>query len=105
MIAMTVGEIAGRVDAVVRQLRGVNCSADVIDGHSTIGGGSAPGSSLPTRLLALTHRSLPPVELEARLRTVSPPIVARIEHDRVLLDLRTVFPEQDQAVIAALRSL
>jgi L-seryl-tRNA(Ser) seleniumtransferase len=105
MIAMTVGEIAGRVDAVVRQLRGVNCSADVIDGHSTIGGGSAPGSSLPTRLLAVTHRSLPPVELEARLRTVSPPIVARIEHDRVLLDLRTVFPEQDEAVIAALRSL
>ena len=72
---------------------------EVIDGHSTIGGGTTPGLTLPTRLLALTHhRRLSADGLEAALRALDPPVIARIEHDRVVLDLRTVFEEEDDAV-------
>jgi L-seryl-tRNA(Ser) seleniumtransferase len=105
MIAASVEEIAARVETLARQLRGMDVSSGVIDGHSTIGGGSAPGSKLPTRLLALTHRSLPADALEARLRASDPPIIARIENDQVLLDLRTVPPEQDAVLIDILRRL
>ncbi len=62
--------------------------ADVIDGQSTIGGGSLPGETLPTKLVALTVSN--PDEFLAQLRRGDPPVVARIENDRVVLDLRTV---------------
>ncbi len=74
--------------------------ADLIAGVSAVGGGSAPGVELQTWLLAIEKRGLAPDALECLLRGLTPPIIARIEHDRVLLDLRTVFPEQDQLVAA-----
>ena len=67
--------------------------ADVVDGFSTIGGGSAPGITLPTRLVAI---ALPATRLESALRAARPPVIARIEDERVLLDLRTVAPEDDE---------
>jgi L-seryl-tRNA(Ser) seleniumtransferase len=60
---------------------------------------------LPTRLIALTHGELSADELCARLRANVPGIIARLEEGRVLLDLRTVFPEQDANLTAALASL
>jgi L-seryl-tRNA(Ser) seleniumtransferase len=60
---------------------------------------------LPTRLLALTCDGLTADELSTRLRASDPPIIARVEDGSVLLDLRTVFPGQDEAVIAALQQL
>jgi len=77
----------------------------VVDGHSTIGGGSAPGSALPTRLVAITHPTLSPDGLEAALRALDPPVVARIEHDCVHLDLRTVAPADDQQLAALVGSV
>jgi L-seryl-tRNA(Ser) seleniumtransferase len=74
----------------------------LIDGDSVIGGGSAPSAVLPTRLLAVTGNGLTANEIATRLRAGDPPIVARVEEGRVLLDLRTVFPEQDEAVVQAL---
>ncbi len=68
----------------------------MIDGHSTIGGGSAPGSALPTRLVAVTHPTLSPDGFEEALRALDPPVIARIEDDRVLIDLRTVAPDDDE---------
>jgi L-seryl-tRNA(Ser) seleniumtransferase len=76
--------------------------AQVIDGESTIGGGSAPGSVIPTRLLAISHPALRAAQLEERLRKQSTPIIARIQDDRVVLDLRTVAPEDDDLVIAGI---
>ena len=73
-----------------------------MDGESLLGGGAAPSSVLPTRLLALTCEGLSADELTARLRGSQPPIIARVEEGRVLLDLRTVFPEQDSAIASAL---
>ena len=78
---------------------------DLCDGESVIGGGAAPSAVLPTRLIALSHANLSADELNARLRASTPPIIARVEDGRVLLDLRTVFPEQDANLATALASL
>ena len=74
----------------------------VIEGESTVGGGSLPGATLPTALLAIDCDA--PDTLTARLRQASPPVVARIADGRVLLDPRTVLPEQDEALLQALQS-
>jgi len=79
----------------------VRVKIEVIEGESVIGGGTAPSAKLPTALLAVTHQTVNADALAARLRAVEPPIVARIEDGRVLLDLRTVFPEQDEAIAQA----
>ncbi len=71
----------------------------IISGESLVGGGSAPTSSLPTFLLAVTADSLSADELAASLRRNDPPIVARVEEGRVLLDLRTVLSPADEAQI------
>ena len=78
---------------------------EIVDGRSTIGGGTTPGLTLPTRLLALRYDRLSSSALEAKLRQLDPPIVARIEQDRVLLDLRTVFEDEDATLIHGLRTV
>jgi L-seryl-tRNA(Ser) seleniumtransferase len=65
-----------------------------------VGGGSLPGETLPTRLLALP--ALPADRLAARLRAGLPPLVARIVDDALCLDPRTVLPEQDDLLLAAI---
>jgi L-seryl-tRNA(Ser) seleniumtransferase len=77
----------------------------VLDGESVIGGGAAPSAVLATRLLSITCQGLSADELSSSLRASDPPIIARVEEGHVLLDLRTVFPEQDEAIISALRSI
>jgi L-seryl-tRNA(Ser) seleniumtransferase len=74
----------------------------IVDGESTVGGGSLPGEMLPTRLLQLPADR--PDELAAGLRLATPAVIARIQDDRVLLDPRSVLPEQDPALLAALRT-
>jgi L-seryl-tRNA(Ser) seleniumtransferase len=78
---------------------------ELLDGESVIGGGAAPSASLPTLLIALTHSNLSADELSGRLRANTPPVIARVEEGRVLLDLRTVFPDQDANLTTALASL
>ena len=74
---------------------------EVIAGESTVGGGSLPGETLPTFLLALDARSAN--RLLARMRWADPPIIARLQEDRVVLDPRTVLPEQEAALLSALK--
>ncbi len=92
MIAMSADAIGRRADALAGRLVQDGLSADVVGGSSAIGGGSAPGADLPTRLVAIRA---PASRLEAALRAQRPPVIARIENDRVVLDLRTVFPDDD----------
>ena len=80
-------------------------TVEVIDGESVIGGGAAPSAVLPTRLLAVTCEGLSADEISARLRMGDPPVIARVEEGRVLLDLRTVFPEQDATLARELASI
>jgi L-seryl-tRNA(Ser) seleniumtransferase len=77
----------------------------VIDGASTIGGGSAAGSELPTRLLAVSRRGTSAGDLATELRRHDPPIIGRVHQERVVLDLRTVAPEDDAAIAEALGTL
>jgi L-seryl-tRNA(Ser) seleniumtransferase len=77
----------------------------VLDGESVIGGGAAPSAILPTELLAMTFEGWSADELSARLRASDPPVIARVEEGRVLLDLRTVFPEQDEALVQAISKI
>ncbi len=102
-------EIAARAEGMISRLSGraagdvhprkgfaATLTAELIDGESLIGGGSAPSAVLPTTLIALTASNLSANELASRLRKADPPVIARVEEGRVLLDLRTVFPEQDE---------
>ena len=106
MLAATADEIRVRADVVAAAISGHDgWRADVVQGMSAIGGGSAPGVELPTWLIAIQKRDVTPDALGALLRGQPTPIVARIEHDRVLLDLRTVLPDQDSALSVSLASL
>jgi L-seryl-tRNA(Ser) seleniumtransferase len=102
MMRLTKESIGKRADALAANIKSAKLPLEVVDGESVIGGGAAPSSVLPTRLLAVGCDALSADELAARLRAGDPPIIARVEEGRVLLDLRTVFPEQDEAVAAAL---
>jgi len=98
MMRLTKDEIGKRAEALAAQVRSSKMKVEVTDGESVIGGGAAPSAVLATRLLALSCEGLSADELAARLRASDPPIIARVEEGRVLLDLRTVFPEQDEIV-------
>lgn len=74
----------------------------ILDGFSLTGGGSAPEQTISTTLLALRFTAGSCNELSRRLRRGSRPVVARIEDDRVILDLRTVLPEEDEALVRSL---
>jgi L-seryl-tRNA(Ser) seleniumtransferase len=102
MMRLTKEEIGKRAESLAAQVRSPKRKIEVIEGESVIGGGAAPSSVLPTRLLALRCEGLSADELAARLRASDPPIVARVEEGRVLLDLRTVFDSQDPMIAAAL---
>ncbi len=105
MMHLSKDEISRRAEAVAGDVRSSVLEVEIIDGESVIGGGAAPSAVLPTRLLGVTREGLSADEISARLRASEPPLIARVEEGRVLLDLRTVFPEQDKLVVAALRAL
>jgi L-seryl-tRNA(Ser) seleniumtransferase len=105
MLTMTVEEIDGRARAVAGRLSATDgVEAVIVDGASTTGGGSAPASALPTRLVRVSRRDVTAAELERRLRAGDPPVVARIERDGVVLDLRTVAADEDGPLGAALEA-
>ena len=104
MMRLPKQEIGRRAEAVADRVRSSKVTVEMIDGESVIGGGAAPSAVLPTRLLAVTCEGLGADELARRLRASDPPVIARVEDGRVRLDLRTVFPEQDDAIVRALRA-
>ena len=106
MMRLSAQDIRRRAEAIRTAIQSAHrLKAQVIGGESLIGGGSAPTSTLPTYLLAITAEGLSADEIAARLRGHTPAIVARVEEGRVLIDLRTVFEEEDCQVEAALRGI
>jgi L-seryl-tRNA(Ser) seleniumtransferase len=102
MMRLSKDEIGRRAEALAARVQSSNLHIEIVDGDSLLGGGATPSSVLPTRLLALSCDGLSADELAARLRSSDPAIIARVDEGRVLLDLRTVFPEQDAAMAAAI---
>jgi L-seryl-tRNA(Ser) seleniumtransferase len=98
MIATPLPQLGARAR---RWARLMSNGATVVDGRSMIGGGSLPEESLPTKLVAIPGASAALEALAKRLRTGGPPIIARIEDNRLLLDPRTVDPRDDAALIRA----
>jgi len=105
MMRLSKEEIGQRADALAKGLT-VSAKLDVtvIEGESVVGGGAAPSAVLPTRLVAIAGGNLSADQWLVRLRESDPPVIARVEDGRVVFDLRTVFPEQDAAVLAAIRA-
>jgi L-seryl-tRNA(Ser) seleniumtransferase len=106
MIAEDEDSIRERTNALAEKLNAAaRFSAEVVAGSSVIGGGSAPDFHPGTLLLSIKSKDRSADEIEARLRNAVPPVIARIGDDRVLIDLRTVSPDEEnellQAVIAA----
>ena len=97
MISLTADSIRVRAAALAEHLEG----AEVVAGQSVLGGGSTPAQTIPTWLLAIAAPGLAAVE--RRLRRHDPPVIARIENDRLLIDLRTVDPAEEAELAAALR--
>jgi len=104
MMRLSKDEINRRAEALAASVRSPRLSVELVEGESVIGGGAAPSAVLPTRLIAANVKETTADELAARLRTHHPPIVARVVDGRVLLDLRTVFPDQDAEVLCALEA-
>ena len=105
MMRLSAEEIGMRAKAMAAAVSTPGLQIEVVEGESVLGGGAAPSAVLPTRLLALSAEKMSADELATRLRGSAPPIIARVEDGRVLLDLRTVFPEQDAALAASLASI
>ena len=99
MISMTRKQVKARAEA----WRDALGQGEVVESESTVGGGSLPGESMKTWVLALDVKS--PDKFIAKLRASNPPLIARTENDRVLLDPRTVLPEQDETLLSILKSL
>jgi L-seryl-tRNA(Ser) seleniumtransferase len=106
MLTATADDIGRRAEHLRARLvsKSDTVRCEIIDGESTIGGGSAPGSRLATRLLAVDVQGLAADRFEARLRAAIPPVVARINEDRVVLDLRTVDLRQEATLAVAVES-
>ena len=103
MLTMTADEIRVRADTFTTALGTLTgWRAEVVPGLSAVGGGSAPGVELPTWLAAVARDGQSADALEERLRRLTPPVIARIEGGRVLLDLRTVLPDQDALLLSLL---
>lgn len=105
MMRLSKEEIGTRSQATAERIKSSRLSIELLDGESVIGGGAAPSALLPTRLLAMTCEGMSADELSARLRASDPPVIARVEEGRVLLDLRTVFPAQDEALVQVIRTI
>jgi L-seryl-tRNA(Ser) seleniumtransferase len=102
MISAGCDEIERRARDMIESLDELGEGWTTGDGRSAVGGGSLPGETLPTRLL-VAPAGLNPEVFSAVLRRCRPAVVARIEHDRLVLDLRTVLPEEDSTLVTVLQ--
>jgi L-seryl-tRNA(Ser) seleniumtransferase len=101
MIQMSAGRIKERAERLASQVPGLG--ARVERGESVIGGGSTPEQSIPTWLIVIERPDV--ISAERKLRRNDPPVIARIEDDRLVLDLRTVFEEEEEELGRALQAL
>jgi len=105
MLALTPDELGRRAKKLAAALRRAlpnSVALTVEDGESQVGSGAVPVETLPSKVLSVRAPGLAPEELARRLRHSAPPVFARIHKDTVLLDLRTIQPGEESAVVRAL---
>lgn len=94
--------LESRVRGILQKLP-AEAKAELREGVSLIGGGSRPGQQIPTLLIALRPDTVSANDYERRLRAGDPPVIARMEAEAILLDLRTILPEEEPALLEAVR--
>src|SRR5882724_2239889 len=108
MIRMTPQELKRRAENFLRELRPElpldEVEMEIADGTSLAGGGSTPSQSLPSKVIRIASARYSATKLEQRLRRAPAgvSVIARVEDDRLILDLRTVFPEQEPLLLKTL---
>ncbi len=100
MIARPLAEIEADANAWSAKLKDKGVKVKVIDGRSAVGGGSLPGTSMPTKLVAIEHKNAD--QLASALREEEIPVIGRIQDNDYLIDPRTVLPDQVEYLIASL---
>jgi L-seryl-tRNA(Ser) seleniumtransferase len=106
MLSLAPDAIRKRAAALVERLSPIsNLSLRVEESTSKVGGGAAPDAEIPTFVIALRSPTASADEILAALRRHRPPVIARISEDRVLLDLRTIAPEEEAILGEAIRSV
>ena len=106
MIKTSIKQLRSRAHEIVSSVTALSkVEVQLTDGPATIGGGAAPGTTIHSCLLHISLFGFTATELEKRLRESNPPVIGRIDHERLLLDLRTVSPDQDQVLTKVLVNL
>lgn len=108
-LALTKAQVEGRAESLLARYREQSTlgglTLELQDGESAIGGGAGPNTHPPTVLIAVQHANHKADEIEQALRLFNPPIIARIAEDKVLIDLRTVAPQEESEILAALSTI
>jgi L-seryl-tRNA(Ser) seleniumtransferase len=111
MIRASAAELKRRSENFLRELRPElpldEVEMEIVDGASLVGGGSTPTQALPTKVIRIASARYSAGQLEQRLRRAPAGIfvIARVESDRLVLDLRTVFPEQEPLLVRTLAAV
>ena len=105
LLRLSTDELRKRGEALIQRLRDLPLEAHIGEGEAQIGGGASPRTEIQSVTLDLWSRDFSPNELAARLRSSAPPVIGYVAKDRFKLDLRTILPEQDDEVVAAVRTV
>lgn len=105
MALVDAATIESRAQKTAAFLSSTHAKVGLNDGFSTLGGGSAPGSEIPTVLIEIYSDHIPASELLRKLAEGRPPVIARVENDRLVLDLRTVEEAHDEALASTLAQI
>jgi len=103
MLSLSNEQIGSRAKQLIEEVGETQFELTLQPGESAIGGGAGPTSNLPTTLVAISHPRMTAQEIERALRTSPIPVIGRIAEGKVLLDLRTVFPEEITQLATALK--
>jgi L-seryl-tRNA(Ser) seleniumtransferase len=105
MLTTSHAELRKRAEAFAARLRTVpGLAVEVRDDVAYVGGGSLPDVGVPTAVIALSASGSGEAELAARLRTGTPAVIGRVQDEKLLLDLRTVFARQEEELLAAIKA-
>ena len=108
MLSTSLEELQGRAEAIIEELgkvEGSSLKVEIMEGVSKVGGGTVPLVELPSQLIAVTSTRHNADTVSRKLRMRSLPVIARIQDERVVIDLRTVHPSEDRELVKALKEL
>jgi L-seryl-tRNA(Ser) seleniumtransferase len=106
MLGFSTDELKQRAETLAARLRAIDgLTAEVIEDVAYVGGGSLPDQAMKTWIVAVEAKNQSDADLALRLRTGTPAVLGRLREGKLALDLRTVFPEQEDALVEAIRQL